>query len=544
VLRELQLEEPIRYAAGDPIERWLNDLLCLDATVAETIPAGGCPHPADCELYYIHRDTLFSYHKASEAFLHKLMALYVSSHYKNTPNDLQMLSDAPAHHLFCLLGPVDAARNALPDVLCVVQVCLEGDISRQTVANSLARGKAAAGDLIPWTVAQQFQDAEFASLSGARVVRIATHPAYQKMGYGARALELLADYYQGRIPSLAEHDSEDGEGDGRGDGADGAEGGHGAGLHSEVLRARRNLPPLLLKLGERRAERLHWLGVSYGMTEELLKFWKRAGYMPVYLRQTTNELTGEHTCVMLRELDAADLDTKAAPGWTVHYTDDFKRRFVALLGYQFRGFAPSLALQVLEQRGARIGNPTVNNRMSCRGGGVSLYFNNNKGRMLLAAALSPADVDQLLSAHDLKRLESYARNLLDYHVCLDLLPPVARAWFLQRVPVALSALQAALLLGMGLQYKTVDALEAELGLPANQLLALFNRAVRKLSDHFRELMAGHIDQTLAPVRDVAMEMEPRETSLADEMDEAGRQATADLKVCRFYLLDVHDMAWR
>jgi hypothetical protein len=150
-------------------------------------------------------------------------------------------------------------------------------------------------------------------------------------------------------------------------------------------------------------------------------------------------------------------------------------------------------------------------------------------------------VEQLLSAHDLKRLESYARNLLDYHVCLDLLPPVARAWFLQRVPVALSALQAALLLGMGLQYKTVDALEAELGLPANQLLALFNRAVRKLSDHFRELMAGHIDQALAPVRDVALEMEPRETSLADEMDEAGRQATADLKVCSSYLLDVHGM---
>jgi N-acetyltransferase 10 len=28
-------------------------------------------------------------------------------------------------------------------------------------------------------------------LSGARVVRIATHPDYQRMGYGSRALELL-----------------------------------------------------------------------------------------------------------------------------------------------------------------------------------------------------------------------------------------------------------------------------------------------------------------------------------------------------------------
>lgn len=39
---------------------------------------------------YVNRDTLFSFHKASEAFLHSLMSIYVSAHYKNTPNDLQV----------------------------------------------------------------------------------------------------------------------------------------------------------------------------------------------------------------------------------------------------------------------------------------------------------------------------------------------------------------------------------------------------------------------------------------------------------------------
>jgi len=33
-----------------------------------------------------------------------------------------MLSDAPAHHLFCLLGPVDPQKKALPEVLAVIQV--------------------------------------------------------------------------------------------------------------------------------------------------------------------------------------------------------------------------------------------------------------------------------------------------------------------------------------------------------------------------------------------------------------------------------------
>lgn len=82
--------------------------------------------------YYVNRDTLFCYHKASEAFLQRLMSLYVSSHYKNSPNDLQLLSDAPAHHVFVLLGPVTPQTSALPTILCVLQV------SHNTVSYSSA----------------------------------------------------------------------------------------------------------------------------------------------------------------------------------------------------------------------------------------------------------------------------------------------------------------------------------------------------------------------------------------------------------------------
>lgn len=42
--------------------------------------------------------------------------------FQNSPNDLQMMSDAPAHHLFCLLGPVDPNSKSLPEVLVVIQV--------------------------------------------------------------------------------------------------------------------------------------------------------------------------------------------------------------------------------------------------------------------------------------------------------------------------------------------------------------------------------------------------------------------------------------
>lgn len=96
-LNEVSLDEPIRYGSNDPVEKWLNNLLCLDATQQVDNLKWGFPQPAQCELYHVNRDTLFSYHSSSESFLAKLMAIFVSSHYKNTPNDLQMLSDAPAH---------------------------------------------------------------------------------------------------------------------------------------------------------------------------------------------------------------------------------------------------------------------------------------------------------------------------------------------------------------------------------------------------------------------------------------------------------------
>lgn len=42
-------------------------------------------------------------------------------------------------------------------------------------------------------------------------------------------------------------------------------------LLEERLTPRKNLPPLLMKLSERKPEKLDYLGVSYGLTSGLLK---------------------------------------------------------------------------------------------------------------------------------------------------------------------------------------------------------------------------------------------------------------------------------
>ncbi|XP_042309853.1 RNA cytidine acetyltransferase [Sceloporus undulatus] len=484
-LHEVSLHESIRYAPGDPVEKWLNDLLCLDCLNITRI-ISGCPLPESCDLYYVNRDTLFCYHKASETFLQRLMALYVASHYKNSPNDLQMLSDAPAHHLFCLLPPVPPTQNSLPEVLAVVQVCLEGEISRQSIMNSLSRGKKASGDLIPWSISEQFQDPDFGSLSGGRVVRIAVHPDYQGMGYGSRALHLLQMYYEGKFPCLEEKVTQKPR-------EITTVSSEAVSLLEEAVVPRKNLPPLLLKLSERQAENLDYLGVSYGLTPRLLKFWKRAGFVPVYLRQTPNDLTGEHSCIMLKMLNEEEENEQE--NWLIAFWKDFRRRFLSLLSYQFSTFSPSLALNILQNRNVKHQSQPP---------------------------ISRNELEAVFTPYDLKRLEMYSRNMVDYHLIMDMIPTIAKMYFLKQLgDMTLSATQSALLLGIGLQHKSVDLLEKEIELPSGQLMGLFNRTIRKVVQLFSAIQEKAVEEQMAATKEVVME--PTLKSLNEDLEEAAKE---------------------
>ncbi|KAJ1765924.1 N-acetyltransferase 10, partial [Coemansia sp. RSA 1843] len=539
-------------------------LLCLDASIVPKT-VGGCPHPSECDLYWINRDSLFSYHPVSEAFLQRLMALFVASHYKNSPNDLQLMSDAPAHQIFVLLPPIDPNATKLPEPLCAIQVCLEGEISRQAVMNKLGRGERNEGDLIPWLVSQQYQDGDFASLSGARVVRIATHPDYASMGYGSRALEQLRKFYEGSFHSLQEPvaDTTDDAGV-KSSLIDSEEQGlqritdeelEDSDLHKDSVGIRdpTTMPPLFLALPEKKAMRLHWLGVSYGLTQSLHKFWKRAGYAPVYMRQTSNDLTGEYTCVMLNELSTREMAVQAKDQWLDAFVRDFHRRFCTLLSYSFKEFTSVLAMSILD---------------SAKPKG---HADKSALQQMATAPYTRADLDRDFSSYDLKRLESYSNNLIDYHVVLDMLPAIAENYFASRfgVGVSLSGVQACILLGVGLQRKSVDAIEKELNLPSRQILALFTKVLRKFSNYFRDLESKAIEAELENGRKEGAESamdtdddasdddvkpsakrsltdeaawDPTVKSLADDLEEAGNEMASQFRQKQRELIDAIDLS--
>ena len=79
-----------------------------------------------------------------------------------------------------------------------------------------------------------------------------------------------------------------------------------------AVRSADRMPPLLQRLSERKPETLEYLGVSFGLTRELLRFWRRCGFVPLYASQKENDLTGEYSFVMLKGLSSG---VAQAEGW-------------------------------------------------------------------------------------------------------------------------------------------------------------------------------------------------------------------------------------
>jgi N-acetyltransferase 10 len=157
------------------------------------------------------------------------------------------------------------------------------------------------------------------------------------------------------------------------------------------------------------------------------------------------------------------------------------------------------------------------------------------------------DLSTILSPFDLKRLESYANNMLDYHVILDLVPLIAGLYFSDRLQISLSGVQRAILLAIGLQRKGIDDLEKEFSLPSGQVLAMFIKIVKKTSTAFRDIEKAAVekdiprDPTENGDRSVLEKFVPLEKDLEEDLEEAGNEAVSALREKQRELINSLDL---
>lgn len=209
----------------------------------------------------------------------------------------------------------------------------------------------------------------------------------------------------------------------------------------------------------------------------------------LYLRQTKNELTGEHSAILVKALPKR---TGYDDAWLPAFVADSRRRILSLLGGSFCEMEVRTAISILDDIATSTGDTDISstndpgtNKDSERDQTLATDAKHeiNVRSGITSTAISLEELNYFITPHDMKRLELYGRNLCDHHLITDLLSSVARLYFTGRFgpQFQISSLQSALLCGIGLQHKTVGDLADELGLPLNQVLAMFNKSVRKIS---------------------------------------------------------------
>jgi len=123
----------------------------------------------------------------------------------------------------------------------------------------------------------------------------------------------------------------------------------------------------------------------------------------------------------------------------------------------------------------------------------------------LFTEVARAEIKEFFTAYDMKRLHAYAQELVDYHLITDLLPALARFYFLDRFGSAkVAPTQAQILIAMGLQYKTIEETSKEMSIPVNQALALFNKSIRRISRFIRGMQEEEAEEELDAKQDTEM----------------------------------------
>jgi len=258
-------------------------------------------------------------------------------------------------------------------------------------------------------------------------------------------------------------------------------------LQSESIRPRKRLPPLLVSMEQIKPPRIDWLGTSFGLNRRALNFWVKNGFMVVHVRQSANDVTGEHNAILLREV-SANVEWRQSEshsrksGWVHDMAKEMRKRFIRLLAIPpFNSFDTSMCLSLLGKGMANVAEDVrrLHGAESKQNQHATLHDGADE-----SISLSDEAHPSRLTTHDLKRLKFYLRGMADHTVAADVLSIIAADILYSDVPIVeLTELQAAILVGVSLQQRPVDSVSSELKLSPAHLLSLYSKTARKIVLH-------------------------------------------------------------
>ncbi len=367
-----ELNEPIRYSANDPIEKWLYDVLLLDAE-PERIDELNFKRQ---EFIEFDRVKLFLEDRET---LRKYIGIYILAHYRNEPNDIIILADAPHIHAASLKldqklasSLLLAEEGNLPEEIC------EGLTQNPELHQEIN------GHVIPSVLARYYEDARFPCFKGLRVVRIAAHPSFFNQGIGSASLKKMEEFYSGRFD---------------------------------------------------------WFGASFGATPELLNFWFRNGYYPVYISPVRNAVSGEYSVAYVKAHNHEVSD------FIERFNTLLVRRIIKLKDTNYRDMETELFLRLIRQRISRITER------------------------------------RNISDDEVERVKLFRREVIPWGYVRDIARKLAQLYFLN-LDIELSEMDEVLILENFLHLKELGEIAAERGWNYKTIVIRSHELFNLLFDHY------------------------------------------------------------
>ena len=177
-LHRFELQQPIRWAQGCPLEKMVSEALVFDDENFTHTPQGNIVISA-------FEQTLWQSDPETPLKVYQLLS---GAHYRTSPLDLRRMMDAPGQYFLQAAG-----ENEIAGALWLVD---EGGLSQQLSQAVWAGFRRPRGNLVAQSLAAHGNNPLAATLRGRRVSRIAVHPARQREGTGRQLIAGALQYTQ------------------------------------------------------------------------------------------------------------------------------------------------------------------------------------------------------------------------------------------------------------------------------------------------------------------------------------------------------------
>ena len=174
---KLHMQTPVRWPNNDPLEKWVFDLLCLDAEIIED----EFPLLSVNDLNYRLIDKNELLH--NEVLLREIFSLLVIAHYRTRPRDLKSLLDDENVSIYAAL------HN--DNIVAISLVNQEGLFSEELSSDVYYGKRRPSGHLLAQSLTYHCGVKMAATLDYSRIMRVAVNPNFQNKNIGTFLLRFI-----------------------------------------------------------------------------------------------------------------------------------------------------------------------------------------------------------------------------------------------------------------------------------------------------------------------------------------------------------------